>query len=116
MTHPIPGTKPATISRVVHDARRRHLGRSPGITKRSEFKLGEAVCSLVQLRNDGLYPHRDIGETMVDPGDIGMVRERWSFLGEIYYTVEFVSRTAVVIMRDREMARAAQRGINRPIY
>jgi nitrogen fixation protein NifZ len=116
MSDPTPGPKPATIGRVVHDARRRQIGRGPGIAGRREFKLGDAVCSLTQLWNDGLYPHRDIGETMVDPGDIGMVRERWSFLGEIYYTVEFVSRTAVVIMRGREMVRAAQRGINRPIH
>lgn len=116
MSYPTPGPRPATIGRVVHDARRRHLGRSSGTAEKREFEMGEAVCSLTQLRNDGLYPHRDIGEILVDQGDVGMVRERWSFLGEIYYTVEVVVRTAVVIMRGREMARAAQRVAIAPKY
>ena len=48
-------------------------------------------------------------------GDTGVVRESWSFLGEIYYTVEFFARAAVVIMRGQEMARAARRGHVRPL-
>ncbi len=107
MSHPTPTAKPATIGRVVHDARRRHFGRGPGIVAKPEFKRGDAVRSLTQIINDGIYPHRDIGETLVHQGDAGIVRESWSFLGEIYYTVEFFTRAAVVIMRGREMNRAA---------
>ena len=44
-------------------------------------------------------------------GDAGIVRESWSFLGKIYYTVEFFTSAAVVIMRGREMAKAARRGL-----
>ena len=47
-------------------------------------------------------------------GDIGVVRESWSFLGEAYYTVEFFAHAAVVIMRGQEMVRAAARGGVRP--
>jgi nitrogen fixation protein NifZ len=111
MSHPIPAPRPATIGRVVHDARRRHVGRGPGVVDKREFKRGDAVHSLTQIVNDGIYPHRDIGETLVHQGDAGIVRESWSFLGEIYYTVEFFTRTAVVIMRSREMARAGRRGV-----
>ena len=106
MSFQAPAPRPATIGRVVHDARRRHVGRGPGAIGRREFKPGDAVRSLTQIINDGLYPHRDIGETLVHQGDAGIVRESWSFLGEVYYTVEFFTRAAFVIMRGREMARA----------
>lgn len=110
MSYPTPNPKPATISRVVHDARRRHVGRGPGVPGKHEFRTGDAVRSLTQIVNDGIYPHRNIGEIIVRHGDAGTVRESWGFLGEIYYTVDFFTCAAVVIMRGREMARVAQRG------
>jgi nitrogen fixation protein NifZ len=116
MSHQVPAAKPATISRVVHDARRRRVGRGPGAVGQREFKPGDAVRSLTRIINDGIYPHRDFGEILVHQGDTGFVRESWSFLGEVYYTVDFVDRAAVVIMRDREMARAARRSVNRLPY
>lgn len=109
MSTPITNAKPATIGRVVHDARRRHVGRGPGVVGKRDFKRGDAVRSLTQIINDGIYPHRDIGETLVYQDDAGIVRESWSFLGETYYTVEFLTRAAVVIMRGREMKRASAR-------
>ncbi len=114
MNHPNFRPRPATIARVVHNPRRRSRGRGPDIAGKREFKSGDAVRSLTRITNDGIYPHRDIGETLVNGGDTGVVRESWSFLGEAYYTVEFFARAAVVIMRGQEMARAARRGGNRP--
>jgi nitrogen fixation protein NifZ len=101
--------KPVTIARVVHDARRRRMEQAAWSAGRPEFKLGDAVRSKAIVKNDGIYPHKDIGETLVHKGDSGVVRESWSFLGEIYYTVEFVARAVVVIMRGREMIRASWR-------
>lgn len=95
--------KPVTIARVVCDPRRAGAGAASA----REFTAGDAVRALTSVQNDGICPHRDIGETLVHPGDVGTVRETWSFLGEIYYTVEFVARAAIVIMRGREMAGAA---------
>lgn len=115
MSNLTPDPRPVTIARVVHDPRRRRLGRGPGIAGRHEFKPGDAVRSLTEVVNDGIYPHRDIGEILVYRGDTGMVRESWSFLGEVYYTVEFFAHAAVVIMRGQEMTRAAQRGHVRPL-
>jgi nitrogen fixation protein NifZ len=114
MNHPNPQPRPATIARVVRHPRRRSVGRGPDIAGRHDFKSGEAVRSLTRVTNDGIYPHRDIGEALVHAGDIGVVRESWSFLGEAYYTVEFFAHAAVVIMRGQEMARAAARGGARP--
>nr|AWL98709.1 nitrogen fixation protein NifZ [Bradyrhizobium amphicarpaeae] len=70
-----------------------------------EFAVGEPVRALALIRNDGMYPHKDIGEALVHPGDAGVVRESWRFLGEVYYTVEFVAQSVFVIMRRREMMR-----------
>ncbi len=114
MSHSSSEPRPATIARVVHDPRRRNVGRGPDIAGKRQFKPGDAVRSLTRIINDGIYPHRDIGEALVDGGDIGVVRENWSFLGESYYTVEFFARAAVVILRGQEMARAALRGGIRP--
>jgi nitrogen fixation protein NifZ len=116
MSHPVSAAKPATISRIVHDARRRHVRRRLHPAGEREFKPGDAVRSLTRIVNDGTYPHRDFGEVLVHHGDAGFVRESWSFLGEVYYTVDFAARAAVVILRDREMARAARRSVNRLPY
>lgn len=45
---------------------------------------------------------------MVGEGDSGSVQESWSFLGKIYYTVEFTERAVVVIMTGRELAAAGR--------
>jgi nitrogen fixation protein NifZ len=105
-------SKPATIGRVVHDERQRRIGRSAGAGGQREFKPGDVVRALTPVMNDGIDPHRDMGEMMVHRGDAGVVRDSWSFLGEIYYRVEFVARAAVVIMHGREIANAALRALN----
>ncbi len=72
----------------------------------AEFHAGDLVRALGKVRNDGTYAHKDIGEVLVEEGDIGFIHERWSFLGHVYYTTEFGSRAVVVIMRARELAKA----------
>ncbi len=106
MTQQVPDRKPVTVARVAHDGGRRHLARRATAAGRREFSLGEAVRSLVQVKNDGICPRKDIGESLVQCGDAGAVREKWSFLGEIYYTVQFAQRATIVIMRGREMTKA----------
>lgn len=68
-----------------------------------DFSENEKVRSTAQVKNDGTYPHKEIGEVIVHEGDLGFVRESWYFLGRIYYTVEFADRGVVVIMREREL-------------
>jgi hypothetical protein len=109
MSLPVPAPRPATIARIVHDVRRRRIGPGRAVARVPEFEPGDAVQSLTRIENDGICPRKDFGETLVCQGDIGFVRQRWSFLGETYYTVEFAVRAAVVIMRGREMARAVRR-------
>lgn len=93
------------IARVVYDGRRRKAERSLEAHFVGEFSAGEPIRAVALIKNDGMYPHKDVGEALVYPGDTGIVRESWRFLGEIYYTVEFVARSVFVIMRGREMVR-----------
>lgn len=101
---PLP-VRPRPVARIVCDAHRRRVVRNMERRFTGEFSAGEPVRAAALIRNDGMYPHKDIGEPLVHPGDTGVVRESWRFLGELYYTVEFVARSVFVIMREGEMAR-----------
>jgi hypothetical protein len=108
MTHYVPDQKPVAVARVVHYGSGKRPARNSAAMRQREFSLGQAVRSLIQVENDGINPHKDIGESLVQRGDAGAVREKWSFLGEIYYTVQFAQQ-ATVIMRGREMTGRAVR-------
>jgi hypothetical protein len=75
-------------------------------TEEHDFVAGEHVRSLGPVKNDGTYAHKCIGEIVVHERDLGVVHEKWNFLGQLYYTVEFLDRAVVVIMRGRELAKA----------
>jgi len=74
------------------------------------FGLGDEICALADIGNEGTYPHKEIGEIIVHRGDKGFILETARFLGEVYYTVEFVDRAAVAALRAREMASLATLG------
>ncbi len=97
-------SKPASSKPVVQRVRC-YCGAGSAMDPRGtrDFSDNEKVRSTAQVKNDGTYPHKEIGEVIVNDGDIGFVRESWHFLGRIYYTVEFTSRGVVVIMREREL-------------
>ena len=97
----------AAVSRVICDSRSRSKALSSGAANQCEFRCGEKVLALKAVKNDGVCPHKDIGEILVCEGDAGFIRERWKFLGETYYTVGFAVGAVVVIMRGREIASAA---------
>jgi len=102
--NPLP-IRPRPVARIVYDAHRRRTVRNIERRVTSEFVPGEPIRAAALIRNDGTYPHKDIGEPLVHPGDAGIVRESWRFLGEVYYTVEFVARSVFVIMQGSEMRR-----------
>ena len=93
-------------SAVARIDRVRSRTKAESTTAEPDFSAGQWVRSLGPVKNDGTYPHKDIGEIVAHKGDIGIVHERWSFLGEVYYMVEFVGRAVVVIMRGCELAKA----------
>ena len=80
--------------------------RAMNAAEEHDFVAGERVRSLGPVKNDGTYAHRGIGEILVHERDLGVVHEKWAFLGQLYYTVEFIDRAVVVIMRGCELAKA----------
>jgi nitrogen fixation protein NifZ len=68
------------------------------------FAMGERVACRTVVRNDGTYNGRDIGEVLVQRGDIGYVRSIGTFLQQFYiYAVEFVHSGHQVGMRAKEL-------------
>jgi nitrogen fixation protein NifZ len=80
--------------------------RAMNATEERDFIAGERVRALGPVKNDGTYAHRGIGEIVVHGSDVGVIHEKWDFLGQLYYTVEFYDRAVVVIMRGRELVKA----------
>ncbi|TCU04043.1 nitrogen fixation protein NifZ [Rhizobium sullae] len=74
------------------------------IRERPRFTPGERVRAASQVRNDGSYPGKDIGENLVRRGDEGVVRDVGTFLQQFYiYAVEWVDRGSIVGMRAYEI-------------
>lgn len=68
------------------------------------FSMGERVLARSVIRNDGTYTGKDIGEVLVNKGDIGYVRSIGTFLQQFYiYAVEFVDSGHQVGMRAKEL-------------
>jgi len=68
------------------------------------FAMGERVISRTVIRNDGTYNGRDIGEVLVNKGEIGFVTSIGTFLQQFYiYAVEFVDTGHRVGMRAKEL-------------
>lgn len=68
------------------------------------FEYGQKVRSTKNIRNDGTFPGREIGEMLVNKGDIGYVASIGTFLQQFYiYGVDFYERGAVVGMKSREL-------------
>lgn len=68
------------------------------------FNMGERVISRTVIRNDGTYNGKDIGEVLVNKGEIGFVTSIGTFLQQFYiYAVEFVDSGHRVGMRAKEL-------------
>jgi nitrogen fixation protein NifZ len=68
------------------------------------FAMGERVVSRTVIRNDGTYTGKDIGEVLVNRGEIGFVTSIGTFLQQFYiYAVEFVDTGHKVGMRGKEI-------------
>jgi nitrogen fixation protein NifZ len=68
------------------------------------FQMGERVIARSVIRNDGTYNGKDIGELLVNRGDVGFVRSIGTFLQQFYiYAVEFPETGHRVGMRAKEL-------------
>ncbi len=68
------------------------------------FDYGEKVRSLKNIRNDGTFPGKDIGELLCKKGEEGYVVSIGTFLQQFYiYGVEFISTGYRVGMKRKEL-------------
>lgn len=68
------------------------------------FEYGAKVVSRYKIRNDGTYRGKEIGEVLVEKGDVGYVSSIGTFLQQYYiYGVDFYERGTLVGMRGREL-------------
>ena len=68
------------------------------------FRIGDKVRALKDVRNDGTYPHRAVGDTLIYQGDVGYVRDIGTFVQQFYiYAVDFFDRAMIVGMRGKEL-------------
>ncbi len=68
------------------------------------FDYGEKVRSKKVIRNDGTFPGKDVGEVLVQKGDVGFVASIGTFLQQFYiYGVYFPERGYQVGCRGKEL-------------
>lgn len=72
-----------------------------------KFEYGQKVRSLMNIRNDGTFPGKEIGDVLVKKGDVGFVTRIGTFLQQFYiYGVDFYERGYIVGMKARELGLA----------
>lgn len=68
------------------------------------FDFGEAVRITRNVRNDGTYPGKEVGELLIRRGSVGNVIEVGTFLqDQVIFTVHFLSQGRMVGCRLEEL-------------
>jgi nitrogen fixation protein NifZ len=68
------------------------------------FEYGEAVRVTRNVRNDGTYPGKEIGEFLIRRGSVGNVIEMGTFLqDQVIFTVHFLDQGRMVGCRLEEL-------------
>lgn len=68
------------------------------------FAYGQKVRSRKNVRNDGTFMGKEIGDVLVKKGDEGFVTSIGTFLQQFYiYGIDFYDRGYVVGMRSKEL-------------
>lgn len=69
-----------------------------------KYDYGTKVVAKFNIRNDGTYRGKEVGEVLVKKGDVGYVSSIGTFLQQYYiYGVDFYERGTLVGMRSREL-------------
>ncbi len=75
------------------------------------FEYGDKVIARYTIRTDGTFRGKDIGELLVQKGDVGYVASIGTFLQQYYiYGVDFYERGNLVGMRSRELMAFEEQG------
>ncbi|MEA5564696.1 MULTISPECIES: nitrogen fixation protein NifZ [unclassified Anabaena] len=73
------------------------------------FELGEKVRLRKQIKNDGTFPGRELGEILAKKGEIGYVSSIGTFLQRSYiYAIHFLDKGIIVGCREREIESAEE--------
>lgn len=74
------------------------------LTAEPSLNYGDKVRSRKYVRNDGTFPGKEVGEILIDKGDIGYVASIGTYLQQFYiYGVDFYERGYKVGMKGREL-------------
>ncbi|BAT52788.1 NifZ protein [Nostoc sp. NIES-3756] len=74
-----------------------------------EYEVGEKVRLRKQIKNDGTFPGRDIGEILAKKGEIGYVASIGTFLQRSYiYAVHFLEKGIIVGCKAKEIESAEE--------
>jgi nitrogen fixation protein NifZ len=68
------------------------------------FEFGDSVRLIRNVRNDGTYPGKEIGDLLIRRGSIGVVRDVGSYLqDQVIYTVHYLEADKIVGCREEEL-------------
>lgn len=74
------------------------------LVNQPRFDYGQKVRSKKYVRNDGTFPGKEIGDILVNKGDVGYVTSIGTFLQQFYiYGVDFYELGYRVGMRGKEL-------------
>lgn len=75
----------------------------------SLFRIGQRVRLVKTIRNDGTYPHANVGDILVEAGAEGYVRAIGDFLQTIrIYEVNFIEEGVIFGCREAELESALE--------
>lgn len=73
------------------------------------YEIGEKVRLRKQIKNDGTFPGREIGEILAKKGEIGYVASIGTFLQRSYiYAVHFLDKGIIVGCKAKEIESAEE--------
>ena len=79
---------------------------------KDKFNFGQEVRVTRNVRNDGTFPGREMGELLLRRGSVGFVRDIGSFLqDQVIYSVDFIKYGYRVGCREEELIAADDRWI-----
>ena len=68
------------------------------------YDLGDKVRIISEIKNDGTYPGKKLGEVLIDIGEVGYVISIGTYLQRAYiYAIRFMEKDIVIGCRKHEL-------------
>lgn len=76
---------------------------------RPQFEYGQEVRLIRNVRNDGTYPGKEVGELLMRRGSVGVVYDVGTYLqDQLIYRVHFLDQGRTIGCREEELIPAAE--------